>query len=69
MRRGEEEFECDDGRTFWWARCEIDRCQNYVCRGMSKSLCYPHGIEFGEFTKEQFDVDRARRHAGKKRND
>jgi hypothetical protein len=63
MRRGEEGFECEDGTTFWWARCEITGCQGYVCRGMSESLCYPHGIEFGAFTKEQFETDRLRRHA------
>ena len=58
-RRGEDEFECDDGTTFWWPLCEITGCPHYVCRGMSLSLCYPHGIEFGAFTKEEFERSRA----------
>jgi hypothetical protein len=62
MRRGADEFEDDDGATFLWPLCEIDGCQAYVCQGMSKSLCYPHGIEFGEFTKEEFERNRAARH-------
>lgn len=61
-RRGVEEFECDDGTTFEWPRCEISGCSAYVCLRMSNSLCYPHGIEFGEFTKEQFDVERKAYH-------
>lgn len=62
MRRGADEFEDPDGTTFLWPLCEIDGCQAYVCRGMSKSLCYPHGIEFGAFTKEEFEADRIKRH-------
>lgn len=62
-RRGYEEFELEDGTGLSWARCEITDCPNCVCLGMSKSLCYPHGIEFGAFTKEEFEADRARRNA------
>jgi len=57
-RRGYEEFELDDGETLLWPRCEITGCPNCICMGMSKSLCYPHGIEFGAFTKEQFEENR-----------
>ena len=60
-RRGYEEFECE-GEDIMWRRCEITDCPNCVCMGMSNSLCYPHGIEFDAFTKEQFDTDRAVRH-------
>lgn len=62
MRRGIQEFELEDGTTLEWPRCEINGCQNGICFGMSLSLCYPHGIEFGAFTKEQFEEDR-RKHA------
>lgn len=58
LRRGWDEFEQEDGETLLWPRCEIDGCGNGVCIGMSKSLCYPHGIEFGAFTKAQFEADR-----------
>lgn len=58
-RRGYEEFELEDGTEVKWARCEINDCPNCVCIGMSLSLCYPHGIEFGFFTKEQFEANRA----------
>jgi hypothetical protein len=61
-RRGFEEFELDSGETLLWPRCEISGCPMNVCIGMSKSLCYPHGIEFGAFTKEQFEADRLQRH-------
>lgn len=61
-RRGVTTFECDDGTEFDWPNCEITGCANGVCIGMSKSLCYPHGIEFGAFTKAEFDADRLRRH-------
>lgn len=60
-RRGSEEFELDDGETLIWPRCEINGCENMICVGMSKSLCYPHGIEFGAFTEEQVAADRASR--------
>lgn len=57
-RRGYQEFEEEDGRTFSWPRCEITECPNMVCLGVSQSLCYPHGIEFGAFTEEEFLKDR-----------
>ena len=60
-RRGFETFEDENG-VFDWPRCEITGCQNFVCQGMSLSLCYPHGIEFGAFTVEEFEADRAKRH-------
>lgn len=60
MRRGFEEFEYE-GKIIKWACCEITGCPNNICRGMSDSLCYPHGIEFGAFTKEEFDNDRNRK--------
>jgi hypothetical protein len=61
-RRGSEEFEIENGDTLVWPRCEITGCQNGICAGMSKSLCYPHGVELGAFTVEEFEADRRRRH-------
>ena len=58
-RRGSEEFEDENGDTLVWPRCEITDCPNGICAGMSKSLCYNHGIEFGAFTEEQFVANRA----------
>ena len=60
-RRGHEEFELEDGDTLLWPRCEITDCLNGVCVHMSKSLCYPHGIEFGAFTEAQFEANRLKR--------
>lgn len=60
-RRGYTTFECE-GVVFDWQNCEITGCPNCICVGMSDSLCYPHGIEFGAFTEAQFDADRAKRH-------
>lgn len=60
-RRGAEPIEYDDGKKLLWPRCEISNCTAFICIGMSKSLCYPHGIEFGAFTKEQFEADRKTR--------
>ncbi|MGZ5987414.1 MAG: hypothetical protein ACXWLZ_00055 [Rhizomicrobium sp.] len=62
VRRGYEEFECEEVEAFAWPRCEITGCPAFICIGMSKSLCYPHGIEFGAFTKEEFEADRKIRH-------
>lgn len=61
-RRGYEEFELENGETFLWPKCEITDCPNCVCMGMSKSLCYPHGIEFKSFTVEEFEANRKARH-------
>lgn len=61
MRRGADEFILEDGTTILWPCCEISGCGGYVCQGISKSLCYPHGIELGEFTKEQFEESRKSR--------
>lgn len=61
-RRGFDLVEYEDGPTLAWPRCEIDGCDNGVCIGMSKSLCYPHGIEFKEFTVEEFEANRKARH-------
>ena len=60
-RRGVEIFECE-GEEIIWPRCEITGCPNFICVGMSPSLCYPHGIELGEFTENEFEVDRKKRH-------
>ena len=60
-RRGYGEFELEDGEILLWPRCEINGCDGHVCIGMSKSLCYPHGIEFGAFTVEEFEANRAAR--------
>lgn len=57
LRRGFILFEVDD-ITYAWPRCEITDCPNHICVRMSKSLCYPHGIEFGAFTKEEFEANR-----------
>ncbi len=64
-RRGFEEFELEDGSALLWQRCEITDCPNGICMGMSKSLCYPHGIEFGAFTEEEFEADRKARLASR----
>jgi hypothetical protein len=61
LRRGAEIIEYEGEEPILWPRCEITGCEAGVCIGMSKSLCYPHGIEFGAFTKEQFEADRRRR--------
>ena len=57
-RRGHDEFELENGETLLWLRCEITNCTNNICIGMSKSLCYLHGIEFGAFTEEEFRASR-----------
>lgn len=62
-RRGFEEFELEDGTQLFWARCEITDCPNGVCAGMSKSLCYPHGIALGAFTEAEFEANRKARHS------
>lgn len=67
LRRGFELFEFEDGPPLAWPRCEMTDCPNNICIGMSKSLCYPHGIELGSFTREQFEVNRSERlKAGKR---
>lgn len=59
LRRGYDEIEYEEWEEpFAWPKCEITGCNAYICIGMSKSLCYPHGIEFGAFTKEQFEENR-----------
>lgn len=67
-RRGVNIFECE-GEEFAWPNCEITGCPNGICIGMSLSLCYPHGIEFGAFTKEEFEADRLRRHGPESEKD
>ncbi len=57
LRRGYKEVDHGDG-PMAWPRCEITGCDACICIGMSKSLCYPHGIEFGAFTKAQFEANR-----------
>lgn len=62
-RRGvHTEVEMQDGTLFEWPRCEISGCPNAVALLMSRSLCYPHGIELGEFTAEQFEANRKQQH-------
>jgi hypothetical protein len=41
MSRGGEWFECD-GRTWWWERCQIPGCPNFICVGKSDRFCWPH---------------------------
>jgi hypothetical protein len=60
-RRGWGKIELDDGETLLWPRCEISNCEAYICVGMSKSLCYPHGIEFGAFTEAEVEENRAKK--------
>jgi len=60
LRIGYKEVDYGYG-PFAWPRCEITSCANCVCIGMSKSLCYPHGIEFGAFTEAQFKENRKRK--------
>jgi hypothetical protein len=64
-RRGSEEYEDENGDTLVWPRCEITGCQNGICAGMSKSLCYPHGIELKAFTVEEFAANRRERHGSR----
>lgn len=61
-RRGITQFENPDGTILDWPNCEIDDCQNGICFRMSTSLCYVHGIEFKEFTIEQFEAERKAYH-------
>lgn len=61
-RRGFEVVQYGDDNPLAWPRCEIDGCPNNICIGMSKSLCYVHGIEFKAFTVEEFEANRAKRH-------
>lgn len=62
-RRGYTEVDIlENDYVIAWPNCEIDGCENGVCIGMSKSLCYPHGIEFGAFTEEEWEANRAERH-------
>lgn len=41
-------FECwDDTETFvlqafHWPYCEVDGCENRICRGVSDRFCHPH---------------------------
>jgi hypothetical protein len=60
-RRGFELVEYDN-EYIVWPRCEITGCEAGVCIGMSKSLCYPHGIEFKAFTEAEFEANRKARH-------
>ena len=60
LRRGYKEIDYGDS-PIAWPRCKITGCDVGVCIDMSKSLCYPHGIEFGAFTEEQFEADRKRK--------
>ncbi len=62
LRRGYELVEYEGEEPLAWPRCEITGCEAGICVGMSKSLCYPHGIEFGAFTVEQFEAHRKKRH-------
>lgn len=61
-RRGYDKVDLEDGNIIYWPRCEITGCSANVCIGMSKSLCYPHGIEFGAFTEAEVEADRKARH-------
>jgi hypothetical protein len=58
VRRGAELVDMGVDYLILWPRCEITGCEAGVCVGMSKSLCYPHGIALGAFTKEEFEADR-----------
>ena len=61
-RRGFTIVEYEGYEPIAWPNCEITGCNNGICFGMSTSLCYPHGIEFGAFNKEEFEADRLKRH-------
>lgn len=63
-RRGWDERKLENGDILLWPKCEISHCENNVCIGMSKSLCYPHGIEFGVFTEQQFEENRKAKFGG-----
>lgn len=46
MDRGGEWF--DDGeRAFWWKRCEVPACENFVCHRLSPVYCWPHAMSGG----------------------
>lgn len=39
--RGGEWF--DDGeRVFWWPRCHVSGCPNFICTHRSDRFCWPH---------------------------
>lgn len=42
MARGGEWFSTEDGETFWWPRCAVEGCPNFICFGHSDRHCYVH---------------------------
>ena len=44
--RGGEWFEYE-GDTFWWRRCEVAHCENFICVGRSDKWCWPHLMSGG----------------------
>jgi hypothetical protein len=41
--RGGEWFEIEEtGEEFWWPRCHIPGCVNFICLGKSTRFCWPH---------------------------
>lgn len=47
MSQGGEwfEVELEDGTflpPFWWPRCTIAGCPNFICRNESDRFCWPH---------------------------
>lgn len=58
MSRGYEVLEDTNGTVIHWRRCAVDNCAGLICIGMSTKYCYPHGIEFGDFTEDKFKKDR-----------
>jgi len=60
LRRGSTVFEIDKEK-FDWPNCEVSGCNNQICIGMSKTLCYVHGIEFKAFTEKEFEESRRNR--------
>lgn len=45
--RGCELFEDNDGREFWWDRCFVEVCPNFVCEPLSTVFCWPHAMSGG----------------------
>lgn len=44
--RGTELHREADGTLYVWARCHQPACPNMVCSWLSRTLCYPHAINY-----------------------
>ena len=37
----------DENGPFWWKVCEVNGCENMVCKGLSSKYCFPHSMTGG----------------------